>query len=94
MAKRLGLSAVLETSAKNNEGIDDVFFRSVTNCVDMNEDLNATSAEDSILSGRRAGALSHKQSTGRFSARGSDKRYFYFNPEDDYSNDYERELRN
>lgn len=35
LAKRLKLAAVFETSAKCNESIDDVFFRSVINCVDM-----------------------------------------------------------
>lgn len=34
LAKRLQISAVFETSAKENESIDDVFFRAVINCVD------------------------------------------------------------
>lgn len=42
MAKKLNLSAVFETSAKedivNNETtkVDDIFFRSIVNCVDLN----------------------------------------------------------
>ncbi len=36
LAKRLGLSAVYETSAKNNQSIDDVFFRAIVNCMDFN----------------------------------------------------------
>jgi hypothetical protein len=35
LAKRLNLSAVFETSAKSNNSIDDVFFRSIVNCVDF-----------------------------------------------------------
>lgn len=34
LAKRLNLAAVFETSAKNNNSIDDAFFRSMINCVD------------------------------------------------------------
>jgi hypothetical protein len=34
LAKKLNLAAVFETSAKENESIEDVFFRSIVNCVD------------------------------------------------------------
>jgi hypothetical protein len=35
LAKKLNLAAVFETSAKENNSIDDVFFRSIVNCVDF-----------------------------------------------------------
>ena len=34
LAKKLNISAVFETSAKSNQSIDDVFFRSIVNCID------------------------------------------------------------
>ena len=38
LAKKLNLAAVFETSAKSNQSIDDVFYRSMINCVDNNYD--------------------------------------------------------
>ena len=38
LAQKLNLSAVFETSAKDNSQIDDAFFRSIVNCVDSNPD--------------------------------------------------------
>ena len=38
LGKKLNLAAVMETSAKNDSGIDDVFYRSVINCADMYKD--------------------------------------------------------
>ena len=35
LGKKLNLAAVFETSAKENNSIDDVFFRSIVNCVDF-----------------------------------------------------------
>jgi hypothetical protein len=35
LGKRLNLAAVFETSAKENNSIDDAFFRSIVNCVDF-----------------------------------------------------------
>ena len=35
MARKLNLAAVFETSAKGNSQIDEVFFRAIVNCVDM-----------------------------------------------------------
>ena len=83
----------METSAKNNESIDDVFFRAVINCVEMNEDANNTSANESMFSSRRDRFSSGKQS-GRLSARRSDKRFFYFDPEEDeVPSEYDREAK-
>jgi hypothetical protein len=36
LAKKLNLAAVFETSAKENNSIDDAFLRSMVNCVDTN----------------------------------------------------------
>ena len=47
LAKRLNLSAVFETSAKSNLSIDDVFNRSIVNCMDI---FNLGGEEDTILS--------------------------------------------
>jgi GTPase SAR1 family protein len=38
LGKKLNLAAVMETSAKNDSWIDDVFYRSVINCADMYKD--------------------------------------------------------
>ena len=35
LGKKLNLAGVFETSAKQNSSIDDAFFRSVVNCIDM-----------------------------------------------------------
>jgi len=35
LGKKLNLSAVFETSAKENDRIDDVFYRAIVNCVDF-----------------------------------------------------------
>lgn len=35
LGKKLNLAAVFETSAKQNNSVDDAFFRSVVNCLDM-----------------------------------------------------------
>jgi len=35
LGKKLNLAAVFETSAKENNSIDDVFFRSIVNCIDF-----------------------------------------------------------
>ncbi len=43
----------METSAKSNDTIDDVFFRSVINCVELNDDVNFTSANESMHSAKR-----------------------------------------
>ena len=49
LGKKLNLAAVMETSAKNDSWIDDVFFRSVINCVDMYKN-----GEESLLGGRQS----------------------------------------
>ena len=35
LAKKLNLAGVFEASAKSNASIDDIFFRSIANCVDF-----------------------------------------------------------
>jgi hypothetical protein len=35
LAKKLGLAAVFETSAKKNLNIQEVFFRTLVNCIDL-----------------------------------------------------------
>ena len=49
LGKKLNLAAVMETSAKNDSWIDDVFFRSVINCVDMYKN-----GEESLLGSRQS----------------------------------------
>lgn len=48
LAKKLNLSAVFETSAKENEKVDDAFFRSIVNCIDYFNSNNST-GENSLL---------------------------------------------
>ena len=52
LSKRLKISAFFETSAKDNEAIDDLFYRSVVNCVDIQTKyfLNESSNFGSYLS--------------------------------------------
>ena len=49
LGKKLNLAAVMETSAKDDSWIDEVFFRSIINCVDM-----YSSGEDTILGTRQS----------------------------------------
>jgi hypothetical protein len=42
LGKKLNLAAVFETSAKNNDSIDDAFFRSIVNCVDFYSNCDQT----------------------------------------------------
>jgi hypothetical protein len=36
LGKKLNLAGVFETSAKVNNSVEDVFFRTIVNCVDNN----------------------------------------------------------
>jgi hypothetical protein len=46
LGKKLNLAAVFESSAKENDSIDDAFFRSIVNCVDF----YSPSGGDSLVS--------------------------------------------
>ena len=49
LAQELNLSAVFETSAKTNSCIDDIFFRSVLNCLQLQCD-RLTYSSDTVTS--------------------------------------------
>jgi hypothetical protein len=51
LGKKLDLSAVFEASAKNNNCIDNIFYRSIVNCVDFN---NAGVEQSIFVSGRNS----------------------------------------
>lgn len=57
LGKKLNLAGVYETSAKNNNSIDDAFFHSIVNCLDFNY-----IGDDSTLLGRSTTTRSRKYS--------------------------------
>lgn len=50
LGKKLNLAAVFETSAKENNSIDDSFFRSIVNCVDFYSSNDDTLSKSSSRS--------------------------------------------
>ena len=60
LGKKLNLAAVFETSAKNNDSVDDSFFRSIVNCVDFYSTSNPDN--DNSLLGKSNNSRSRKYS--------------------------------
>lgn len=55
LGKKLNLAAVFETSAKEDKSVDDVFYRSIVNCVDF-----YSNSDDSLLGAKFSGTRSRK----------------------------------
>jgi hypothetical protein len=61
LGKKLNLAAVFETSAKNNNSIDDAFYRSVVNCLDI-YGATGNGNDTSFTSGMKKSMTSSKSS--------------------------------
>lgn len=94
LAKKLKLAAVFETSAKSNESIDDAFFRSVINCINMQAASNSNN-DSSFLSRGGSNRSFHgfSANTELYRVIGGNKKLKNYDSDDDEDDEKEQKYR-